>query len=234
MTRSTPTTAFTLVELLVVIAIIALLAALLLPALNQARGKARQAQCLSGLRNIGQAAAMYGNDYRELIPAEAMPGPVSTMWSQLYSFYLSKDCTPTSGLLSRVFVCPSDKINLADVAGQSTVGWPYCSYGMNLWYSFYASSFYLGDSTKLTLWRFSAVRNPSETLLVCDKFTERSLINWQYPIVAQGMPDGAYAHYVPDRHGAAVPVLYVDGRVAQNPVTTLRSASLSDAPWIWQ
>jgi prepilin-type N-terminal cleavage/methylation domain-containing protein/prepilin-type processing-associated H-X9-DG protein len=106
---------FTLVELLVVIGIIAVLISILLPALAAARKSGQTATCLSNLRQIGQAAAMYSNDNKGYTLPCAFFAPGSTSTSDWWFVglvalnYLPNPglTSPSSANYNSVLCCPS-------------------------------------------------------------------------------------------------------------------------------
>ncbi|MBL8851142.1 MAG: DUF1559 domain-containing protein [Planctomycetaceae bacterium] len=66
-------TGFSLIELLVVLAILSILVALILPAVQQARGAARRTQCLSNLKQLGVALHNYHDVHDGFPPGYTAP-----------------------------------------------------------------------------------------------------------------------------------------------------------------
>ena len=149
--------AFTLIELLVVIAIIAILAAMLLPALAKAKKKAQLANCISNLRQIGFANALYLNDNNDTFPFTTSGWPQLPFIDvlRLTSAYVSTN----NG--AAFYKCPADvgrgwNYQIAPVLGIPTNELPFaCSY---VYYQHFYSK---DDASSLSRRKSAEVRYPT-------------------------------------------------------------------------
>lgn len=109
---------FTLIELLVVIAIIAILAAIIFPVFTKAREKAKQASCLSNLKQIGLAVLQYAQDYDGISPGN---GSAGNSWCHPLQDPDVVAWVPDGALTpyiknTQIFVCPSQADSILSYA----------------------------------------------------------------------------------------------------------------------
>ena len=133
-TAAKSTRAFTLVELLVVIGIIAVLVGILLPALNRARQQANRLKCLSNLRTIGEAIAIYAEANNNYLPAAQTGDTTSdTHWDAILQQLLgrtgdiSRISKANPGMVGQAFLCPSHILD-TNLNGMDTASSTHYSY----------------------------------------------------------------------------------------------------------
>lgn len=232
---------FTLIELLVVIAIISIIAAMLLPALNSARQKSIQINCLSSQKQIAQYHGFYVDEndgyFVHWKPMTIGSDPISYGgWVTAFKRLYKPD--------EKIFLChgSSSKINYY-YTQKKNMGEDYANYMVPIGYNYYhiGSSYrYLTpNSTTSPQAKNSQLTYPSITILTVDS----GRANIQYQGGANIVADykSGYEEVDQRAHNGSLNISHVDGHcstmkipVMDNPYLTQYLHTTSGTMSMWK